>query len=183
MDQHTNFSQGLQYQINDDGKTCAVMGQGTCTDLDVVIPSEIDGYRVTAIVTKMTNDYCTENCIGDKTDVRHPMSGFSPNIRSVVIPDSVTVIGKGAFAGCTRLENVTVPDSVTVIGVHAFFCCTRLAGITVPDSVRVIEWGAFSGCTALAGIVIPESVTVIGYRAFADCLSLKDIRIDRKSVV
>ena len=39
---------------------------------------------------------------------------------SITIPDSVTMIGWGAFAGCTGLTSVTIPDSVTKIGRYAF---------------------------------------------------------------
>jgi len=35
---------------------------------------------------------------------------------SVVIPDSVTIIGNSAFFGCNKLTDVVIPDSVTDIG-------------------------------------------------------------------
>lgn len=40
---------------------------------------------------------------------------------TLVIPDSVTKIGKGAFAYCYGLRDVYIPDSVTEIGEDAFF--------------------------------------------------------------
>ena len=42
------------------------------------------------------------------------------------ISDSVKVIAKGAFEGCTNLTSVTIPDSVTAIGYYAFEGCTSL---------------------------------------------------------
>ena len=41
-------SEGLAYASNGDG-TCAVVGIGTCTDTDVVIPKTYNGENVTGI--------------------------------------------------------------------------------------------------------------------------------------
>ena len=38
----------------------------------------------------------------------------------VVIPDTVTEIGAGAFAGCTALSSVTIPSSVKKIANEAY---------------------------------------------------------------
>ena len=45
-------SEGLAYEVNSDGETCKVIGIGTCTDTDLVIPSVMDGYTVTASDTR-----------------------------------------------------------------------------------------------------------------------------------
>ena len=57
----------------------------------------------------------------------------------VVIPDTVTVIGKGAFAECRGLRRVVIPDSVTDIGIKAFFNCVALREVAIPRSVNVIK--------------------------------------------
>ena len=41
-------------------------------------------------------------------------------IRSVEIPDQVTKIGRGAFAGCVNLKSVKIGPHVTSIGTYAF---------------------------------------------------------------
>ena len=96
--------------------------------------------------------------------------------QNTVIPDSVEIIGEGAFAGCTGLKSVIIPDSVTEIGEGAFRVCTGLTSITIPDSVTEIGRCAFLGCTGLKSIIIPDSVT-IGFRAFEGCKSLTSITI------
>ena len=66
-------------------------------------------------------------------------------IKSVVIPDGVTSIGKIAFENCSDLTSVTIPDSVTSIGFGAFRGCSKLTSVTIPDSVTSIGDGAFFG--------------------------------------
>ena len=39
---------------------------------------------------------------------------------AVVIPETITSIGYGAFWGSTRLTSVAIPESVTTIGNYAF---------------------------------------------------------------
>ena len=50
---------------------------------------------------------------------------------SIIIPNSVTAIGKSAFENCKSLESVTIPNSVTSIGQYAFCNCTGLTSIFV----------------------------------------------------
>ena len=88
-----------------------------------VIPSEIDGKRVTQIGYDAFND-CTE-------------------LTSITIPDGVTIIGNSAFSDCTSLETVTIPNSVTQIYTRAFYNCTSLKEVTIPASVTDIGDEAF----------------------------------------
>ena len=88
-----------------------------------VIPSEIDGKRVTQIGYDAFND-CTE-------------------LTSITIPDGVTIIGNSAFSDCTSLETVTIPNSVTQIYPRAFYNCTSLKEVAIPASVTVIRDEAF----------------------------------------
>ena len=104
------------------------------------------------------------------------------NVKSYVIPSSVTSIGKGAFSYCRSLSEIAIPSSVTSIGKGAFYCCDSLSEIVIPSSVTSIGDWAFSSCDSLSEIVIPSSVTSIGDYAFSGCSSLKYISIP-KSVI
>jgi len=50
---------------------------------------------------------------------------------SLILPDTITEIGRKALSGCTGLTSITIPDSVTQIGYGAFFRCMSLTSITV----------------------------------------------------
>ncbi|MDA7666667.1 leucine-rich repeat domain-containing protein [bacterium] len=87
--------------------------------------------------------------------------------RSHAIPDSVTVIGFGAFSRCTGLTSITIPAGVTGIGDQAFSHCTGLTSITLPAGVKEIGSLAFQGCTGLAAAIFlghaPESVSSVEF--------------------
>jgi hypothetical protein len=82
-------------------------------------------------------------------------------LTSITIPESVIVIGRGAFEGCTGLTSINIPDSVTMIDENAFRFCRGLTSVVIPASVARIGGAAFAHCTGLTDIVIPESVTDI----------------------
>ena len=99
------------------------------------------------------------------------------NIKSYVIPSSVTSIGEGTFSVCRSLSEIVIPSSVTSIGDFAFSFCLSLSEIVIPSSVTSIGKGAFFRCHSLSEIVIPSSVASIGDRAFSFCDSLSEIVI------
>ena len=59
-------------------------------------------------------------------------------LTGVSFPDSVTVIGEGAFSFCADLRKVSLPKKLTEIGNGAFNSCRKLGNITVPASVKKI---------------------------------------------
>ena len=98
-------------------------------------------------------------------------------VKDLVIPNSVTSIGGGAFFGCSGLTSVIIPNSVTSIGDRAFCSCSGLTSVTIPNSVTSIGEDAFSYCSGLTSIDIPNSVTSIGDGAFFDCSGLTSVII------
>lgn len=158
-------SQGLEFKFNDDGKTCAVVGQGACVDKIICIPRKANGYLVTAVGTETTN--------GNGEFV----SGFGRSIIGIVIPDTVTSIEANAFNGCSGLEAIVIPNSVTTIGAFAFCSCASLSGMEIPKTVTSIGESAFNGCAKLESAELPKNITVINDGIFWGCSSLKRIQI------
>jgi len=128
-------SQGLEftYVSNDVGGNYYVSGIGTCTDTDIVIPSEYNGLPVRAI-----GNYAFSNC---------------STIRSVTIPGSVTSIRVGAFSNCTSLEIVKISrGGLNNMGKYVFYNCLLLKKIDYKDWTGC--WYAIDkgdGCFDLTG--------------------------------
>lgn len=106
---------------------------------------------------------------------------FDTPLKSVVIEDGITSIGKGNFYYCVYLRDVTIPDSVTKIGKGAFGGCGYLETINIPDKVTFIDKEAFELCASLKSVSIPACVEHIGLGAFSLCLSLSCITVDENN--
>lgn len=91
------------------------------------------------------------------------------------VPQSVTSIGRSAFAGCSSLTSITLPSGLTSIGNGSFSDCSSLRSIVLPSGVDRIPYGAFSGCSRLASISLPSGLNAIDRYAFAKCRSLSSI--------
>ena len=98
----------------------------------------------------------------------------SLEITSVHIPNSVKVIGFGAFMGCQALESVTFGDGLEQIEGFAF-AYTKITKALLGDKVKAIEWGAFVHCEELTEIELPSSIESIGDVSFGACVKLEDI--------
>lgn len=97
----------------------------------------------------------------------------------VSIPDSVTVIGEGAFAGNETITKVEFPSKLKTIEYNAFGQCTALSDVIIPDSVTKISPGAFKGCSSLSMVEIGKNVKSWGSGVFNDCTSLANIIVDK----
>ncbi|MDE5896695.1 MAG: leucine-rich repeat domain-containing protein, partial [Clostridia bacterium] len=79
------------------------------------------------------------------------------------------------FQNCKKLESVVIADSVKVIGESAFSRCDKLTRIVIPNGVGQIGNAAFENCEALTEAVIGNGVTHIGSGAFSGCYALESV--------
>lgn len=100
------------------------------------------------------------------------LKGRFEDIKTVIVPDSVTYIGEDAFCDLRSLEHIDLPNSITNISSYMFWNCTSLKSIVIPNSVTKIDDDAFRNCYKLENIVIPNSVTSIFSNAFDECKNL-----------
>ena len=95
-----------------------------------------------------------------------------------VIPDTVSVIGSGAFNHCTGLRHVEIPSSVHVIQRNAF-AYSGIESVFVPDSVLEIGDLCFYSCKKLKVVKLSESLIDLGDAVFSGCQSLESVTIPR----
>lgn len=187
----TNTYGDYAYQVADG--VAAIIDVDTDISGDVVIPSSMDGYRVTGIHERAF----------DKCD----------KIVTLKIPAGITYIEQGAFEECDSLtkfivafgskdfctrdgvlyskdittlicyppaktdKTFAVPDGVKKVDMLAFAHGPYLEKITVADGVESLGDQAFYECTALKEIVFGLGLEKIGTEAFAYCSALASFTI------
>ncbi len=175
------ISGDYNYEFLEDGTIGINNYLGTADEVEV--PSEIDGYKVTALH-------------------RYSFAGHE-NLRKVTIPEGITRIGYWAFEDCFNLEEIILPDSlremhkmyidetklyktaenwengVLYVGKHLVDTNPKkISGtFTVKEGTIAITQLAFDGCKELTEVILPDSVKYIGDSAFRDCDNLTKINL------
>lgn len=115
------------------------------------------------------------------------------NLKSLTLPTSLKVIGKGSLSGsgitqlvvpsgvtqiqdyalmrCPELTSVVIPSSVTSIGTRALAYCPKLNNVTMSASIAQLPEGLFEACGGLQTLSLEDlsECTEIGPWALADC--------------
>ena len=99
-------------------------------------------------------------------------------IENIIIPESVTFIGRAAFYGCHLLKKITIPGSVNSIDESVFEDCTSLENVQLNEGIKTI--GAFTfDNTAIKSIVFPNSIEAINRRILSNCKNLESVTFGR----
>ncbi len=97
--------------------------------------------------------------------------------KALVIPDSVTEIGKFAFEN-SSIENIVLPKNLVSIEEGTFSGSNiELSENSLPQSLRMIGKSAFENCDSLTELYIPDYVLDIDESAFYDCDNLVKVRM------
>lgn len=106
-----------------------------------------------------------------------PEAAFkSMNIVSVVLPESIRIIGRAAFECCKKLQSISFPKTVDSIESFAFHC-TGLATVTIPDTVRTIGHSVFADSPNLTTAVVGDGLEDLGKFTFSKCKNLKFVQL------
>ena len=108
LGEQIEYSEGLEFQINDDNASYSLISIGKCNDDKIVIPPTYEGLPVTEIAEFALAGYPIEN---------------------VVIPEGIKVIHDYAFNYCDSLASITLPTTVVSIGEYVFEGCSSLATV------------------------------------------------------
>jgi len=95
------------------------------------IPSSLDGYTVTAIERL-----------------------YSLNAHTVIVPESVKEISRGAFEVCEELTALFLPEGIQTIGAFAF-SSHHLKEVYIPSSVTYMGYYAFGTAPQTGEYLIP----------------------------
>ena len=74
-------------------------------------------------------------------------------ITKIQLPESILKIDSWAFSKC-GIDSIYFPENISVIGKHAFFGCSRLKYISIPANIKRIGEGAFTECREIKRIDI-----------------------------
>ena len=148
------------YTLDDANRATITGYNGSAAAL--YIPGEIDGHEVVAI---------GDGAFEDRTD-----------LRTVMIPDSVTEIGSCAFNNCTNLSNVTLSQNLKYMEGRAFGSCEKITKIEIPKSLEwcgstLYDYGPFGDCTGLKTVIFENGTTKILGHLFEKCTGLEEINI------
>ncbi len=187
----------LAYKLADDGSSYTVMGMGTVTGTDVIIPATYQDLPVTAIHEyAFRNGKCTSITFDENSQITSiPDMAFheSEKLTSIAFPASLSSIGSSVFSGCVSLASITVDenneyfqsiddnlyskDGKTLI---QYAIGKTETEFTVPDSVTTINGIAFMDCTSLTSVTLGSEVTTVGNSAFNGCTSLTSVTMGGK---
>ena len=114
------------------------------------------------------------------------------SLTDIVIPQSVTFIGEGAFQFCQKLVAVHIEDMAAWCNIsfenheanplwyaHKLYLNNVLVTDLVIENTTEIKEMAFYSCTSLTSVTISKGVTSIGMAAFVVCSNLTSVTISQ----
>lgn len=133
----------FEYYVNDNNQ--AILTKYVGTDSKVVVPAEIDGYKVFS-----TEETFYENEL----------------IESVEFSNGIKEIGHHTFVRCKNLKKVKMADTVSSLGQYAFME-SAVEKIELPESVRDVGKACFLGCADLTFVKANAKELDIALYAFS----------------
>ncbi len=169
------LSQLWSYKKTADGTITITNYKGSATE--VTVPEKIGKSIVTAIgkgTFTGEENQCRNNETMNRGATKEQIRQHK-KITKIVLPDTIQLIGAGAFQCMEELREINIPAGVREIGEAAFAACAALRTLTIPPNVKRIGKKAFLGCAALETVYISEGVEELGAGVFAKCSKLRKV--------
>ena len=162
---------GFDYRVLDDGNAMITGYRGSGPE--IVFPESIDGYTVSGL--------------GESFGT---ITASIKNIKSITVPDTMTLIEPGALRFAEYLAEINVsenhPSLVFRDGVLydrktqsllLYLQTNREEQFEVPEGIREIADNAFVRARRLKSVSLPGSVERIGRESFYQCTALEEISL------
>lgn len=146
----------------------------------VKVPAVLGGHPVRAIGSSAFADCLSVRSVTFPEGLAEigDYAFFRSGLQRVVIPATVSSVGRGAFDSCHNLTEAVLPDGLLSIASSTFNACTALRQIRIPNTVTFIGTCAFAN-SGLEEIRTPSATKRIENRAFFGCRQLRRVILDR----
>ena len=157
-------------------------GTGTTYPLDDPLPYSETGFTFVCHITSDLLTVDESGAVAGAhalVDIEGPYTLIIPRYLNGVKASTIKETGF-YYSGWDKdyqFDKLILPNTLTSIGKNAFYSCGNLAEVEIPSSVEFINYGSFAYCINLNKINTPEGVKTIGERAFAGCGVLSEINL------
>ncbi len=104
------------------------------------------------------------------------LKSYKGSQKVLSVPSGVIKIDDNALSG-TEIESVVLPDTLQVIGDNAFKECVNLKDCVCPDSVVKVGNTVWEDCKELETLSVPNKNAKIGNEIVLGCFNLKNVNI------
>jgi hypothetical protein len=156
LDMHFEDEYGNDWEYRLKGNAEVVIVKCESSNARVDIPSFIGG----CAVTELAMDSCSS----------------LQNVKEIMCPDSITLIGYAAFRNSYKLESVYLPEDLDTFDSHWFNNCKALRHITLPGSLEEISFRIYD-FHALESLCIGKGTKTIAPGSFSKSALLK-LKVD-----
>lgn len=98
------------------------------------------------------------------------------DIQKIVIEEGVTSVGNYAFYRYSA--DVVLPSTLTKIGKYSFASNNLITSIHLPLSLESIDTRAFDSCSNLQSVTFNASIKTVGTYCFNNCVNLNEVKFE-----
>ena len=173
------------YSLDDDGNATITGYTGNVSAL--VIPDEIDGYKVIALGDNAFKGKKLLEYVEIPNNVVKIGSYVFANtsLTDLKLPEKLTYLGRCVLSGNTGVTEIVIPKTLTTVGSKwenilegdGPFHESNVQKAILEKGITSIPGNLFHKNTTLMQVIIPDTVTKIEKFAFAECGNLESVSL------